>query len=310
MTRIGNIHAAGPLLLAPIAGFTDSPFRQIARRHGAGLTVTELVSAEGIVRGSGKMRELMEFLDGERPIGIQLFGNEADLMGAAAEIAGELGPDFIDINMGCPARRVCGSGSGAALLLDPRRVFSVADEVVRRAALPVTAKIRIGWDAATMTYRDVMMALEDAGVSAVFVHGRTRAQQYGGEADWGVIGEIARTSKLPIVGNGDIRSHGEAHRRLAESGCAGVMIGRGAIGNPWIFSGDTPSFPEVVDLVKEHLDMMVRLHGDRGVILMRKHLVRYVHEFRGARHARKDLMAAPDRESVHRILDSLAAHPG
>lgn len=309
MTRIGTIPVAGPLMLAPIAGFTDSPFRLIARRYGAGLTVTELVSVEGIVRGSRKTHELMEFLEEERPIGIQLFGNEAGLMGAAAEIAGELRPDFIDINMGCPARRVCGSGSGAALLLDPRKVFTVAGEVVRRADQPVTAKIRIGWDATTMTYRDTIRALEDAGVSVVFVHGRTRAQQYGGEADWDIIGEIVRTTALPVVGNGDIRSHEEAHRRMGESGCAGVMIGRGAIGNPWIFSGKAPALSEVVDLIKEHLDMMMRLHGDRGVILMRKHLVRYIHEFRGARHVRKDLMEAPDRESVHRILDSLVAHP-
>ena len=308
MIHIGNIPAAGPLMLAPIAGFTDSPFRLIARRHGAGLTVTELISAEAVVRGSRKTRELMEFHEGERPIGIQIFGNEADLMGRAAEIVGELRPDFIDINMGCPARRVCGSGSGAALLLDSRLVHAIAREVVRRAGLPVTAKIRIGWDAATMTYRDTMRALEDAGVSLVFVHGRTRAQQYGGEADWGVIAEIARASALPVVGNGDIRSHGEALRRLGESGCAGVMIGRGAVGNPWIFSGETPSLSEVVSLAGEHLDMMVGRHGHRGVILMRKHLVRYFHEFRGARHARKDLMAAPDRESVHRILDSLAIY--
>ncbi len=295
-------------MLAPIAGFTDSPFRHISRRHGAGLTVTELISAEGIVRMNRKTLDLLVFHEGERPIGIQIFGNEPGIMTAAAEAAEALRPDFIDINMGCPARRVCGSGSGAALLLDPRKAFRIVRDIVARVTLPITAKIRIGWNAENLTYREIVKALEDAGISLIFVHGRTKAQQYGGEADWNVISEIAESSSVPVVGNGDIRSHDEALRRMASSGCAAVMIGRGAIGNPWIFSGKAPVLEEVVAQIKEHLDMMIDCHGDRGIVLMRKHLVRYIHEFKGARHARRDLVGASSREEVHGILDSLAHH--
>jgi tRNA-dihydrouridine synthase B len=310
MINLGTITAAGPLMLAPIAGFFDSPCRRIARRHGAGLTVTELVSAEGIVRMNRKTADLLRFHPEERPIAIQIFGNRPDLMAEAAAIAEGLGPDFIDINMGCPARRICNSGSGAALILDPDMMHDIAAAMVKRVKLPVTAKIRIGWDDERRGYRDGVKALEDAGVAAIFVHGRTRAQQYAGTADWDVITEIAEMARVPVVGNGDIRSHAEALERMASSGCPAVMIGRGAIGNPWIFSGREPSFAEVVAQIKEHLDVMIDFYGDRGIMLMRKHIVRYIHAFRGARHVRRDLVVSEDRGEIHRILDSLVeSHP-
>ncbi|HOT45906.1 MAG TPA: tRNA dihydrouridine synthase DusB [Spirochaetota bacterium] len=305
MITLGNITLAGPLMLAPIAGFTDSPFRRIARRHGAGLVVTELISAEGIVRNNRKTMDLLAYNEEERPVAVQIFGNRADIMAEAAAIVEGLGPDVIDINMGCPARRICASGSGAALLLDPGKVFRIADSMVKRVRVPVTAKIRIGWDHGTLTCFETVKALEDAGVSMIVVHGRTRAQQYGGSADWNVIRSIAEKARVPIVGNGDIRSHGEARERMAFSGCPAVMIGRGAIGNPWIFSGTMPAPAEIVDQIKNHLDLMIEANGDRGIMLMRKHFVRYIHAFRGARHIRKDLVVANDRETVHKILDSL-----
>ncbi len=305
MIKIGNITAAGPLMLAPIAGFTDSPYRRIARRHGAGLVVTELISAEGIVRNNRKTLELIGFHEEERPVAIQIFGNRADLMSEAAVIVEGLGPDIIDINMGCPARRICASGSGAALLLDPGKIYSVAESIVKRVRIPVTAKIRIGWDHASLTYPDTVKALEDAGVSMIFVHGRTRAQQYGGSADWDIIRAIAGKSRVPVVGNGDIRSYEEARERMAYSGCGAVMIGRGAIGNPWIFSGTTPSPSEMIEQIKKHMDLMIELHGERGIMLMRKHFVRYIHAFRGAKHIRKDLVVATDRDVICKILDSL-----
>ena len=310
MIHLGPITAAGPLMLAPIAGFFDSPYRRIARRHGAGLVVTELVSAEGIVRMNRKTAELLRFHPEERPVAIQVFGNRPDLMAEAAAIVEGLGPDFIDVNMGCPARRICNAGSGAALLLDPVMMHDIADAMVRRVKLPVTAKIRIGWDDERRWYRDGVRALEDAGVSAIFVHGRTRAQQYAGRADWDAIAEIAAMARVPVVGNGDIRSRGEALERMAASGCPAVMIGRGAIGNPWIFSGRVPSFAEVVEQIKEHLDVMLDFYGDRGIVLMRKHIVRYIHAFRGAKHVRRDLVMSEDRAEIHRILDDLVgSHP-
>ncbi|HNW28932.1 MAG TPA: tRNA dihydrouridine synthase DusB [Spirochaetota bacterium] len=305
MITLGNITLASPLMLAPIAGFTDSPFRRIARRHGASLVVTELISAEGIVRNNRKTMDLLAYDEEERPVAVQIFGNNAEIMAEAASIVEGLGPDIIDINMGCPARRICASGSGAALLLDPGKVFRIAESIVKRVRIPVTAKIRIGWDHGSLTYFDTVKALEDAGVSMIFVHGRTRAQQYGGSADWDVIRAIAGKARVPVVGNGDIRSHEEARKRMASSGCPAVMIGRGAIGNPWIFSGITPTPAEIVDQIKKHLDLMIEANGDRGIMLMRKHFVRYIHAFRGARNIRKDLVVASDRETVHKILDSL-----
>lgn len=292
-------------MLAPIAGFTDSPFRRIARQHGAGLVVTELVSAEGIVRNNRKTMDLLGFHEDERPVAIQIFGNRGDLMAEAAVIVESLGPDIIDINMGCPARRICTSGSGAALLLDPHKIYGIVSGIVKRVRIPVTAKIRIGWDHDSLNYSDTVKALEDAGVSMITVHGRTRAQQYGGHADWSVIREIAEMAHVPIVGNGDIRSYDEARERMVFSGCQAVMIGRGAIGNPWVFSGRSPSPAEMVGIIKKHMDYMIEVHGERGIILMRKHFVRYIHAFRGAKHIRKDLVVATDYGVVVGILNSL-----
>ena len=303
---LGNIKLPGPLMLAPIAGFTDSPFRRVARRHGAGLTVTELISAEGIIRHHRKTMELARFHEEERPIAIQLFGNKPDLMAEAAGVVGEiLRPDIIDINLGCPARRICNSGSGAALLLVPEKVRAIASAMVQRVEIPVTAKIRIGWDSDSLTYRDIIRALEDGGVSLIFVHGRTRAQQYGGTSDWDIIRELVSISKVPVIGNGDIRTHPDAFERMKFSSCPAVMIGRGAIGNPWIFSGYQPSIRQVVDQINEHLDMMIEYYGERGIVLMRKHIVKYLHAFNGARHARQQVVIAKSKDEVNCILELL-----
>ncbi len=305
MIQLGKITLQSPLMLAPIAGFTDSPFRRIALRHGAGLVVTELISAEGIVRKNRKTLDLLAFHEDERPIAIQVFGNRPDLMAEAAAVLEELGPDLIDINLGCPARRICASGSGAALLSDPMKIYDITSAIVKRVDLPITAKIRIGQDNNSLTYRDTVRALVDGGISLIFVHGRTRAQQYSGLADWEAIREIAATSAVPIVGNGDICTHSGALERMAYSGCSAVMIGRGAIGNPWIFSGTPPLPEEIIEGIKEHLDLMIERYGDRGIVLMRKHFVRYIHEFKGAKQIRKQLVEAITRDEIHRILNDI-----
>ncbi len=304
--HIKNLTIPGRLFLAPIAGYTDSPFRQIARRHGAAMTFSELVSAEGIIRGNDKTLELMRFTDAERPFALQIFGSDPSSMAEAARRVEQTGVDAVDINLGCPAPRVCGPGTnaGAALLKYPGQVEEIAAAVVRAVSIPVTAKIRIGWDAQNLTYREIMRALENSGVSMVAVHGRTKAQRYGGLADWEVIREIRERSRLVIVGNGDIKSFQDARMRLETSLCQAVMIGRGAIGNPWIFSGVTPSLHGIVNLVKEHLDLMMDFYGEYGVILMRKHIVQYFHGFRDASRIRKELVTATSR---HEILDILGA---
>jgi tRNA-dihydrouridine synthase B len=305
MITIKDLSIEGDIVLAPMAGFTDPPFRRIARRHGAALVFTELISAVGIVRNSLKTMDLLRFSEEERPIAIQIFGNNPDTMGEAAAILTGLKPDIIDINMGCCAQKVCKNGSGAALLRDAGLLGAIASGVVRSAGIPVSAKIRIGWDFSSLNYMDTVKILEDSGISLISVHGRTRSQKYGERADWGVIKEICEKSNLPIIGNGDIASHEEACSRLRESGCAAVMVGRGAIGNPWIFSGRTPARHELVEQIKSHLASMIEYYGEYGIVLMRKHMVRYIRGFRNAAGMRASLLRSTDIGEIHRILESL-----
>lgn len=305
MLELGRIKLASPLVLAPIAGFTDSPFRKICISHGCGLTMTELISAEGIVRKNKKTMDLLKFTAEERPFAIQIFGRKPETMAAAAEVVESLSPDLIDINMGCPARKVVGSGNGASLLREPQLVNRIAEAVVKKTKLPVSAKIRIGWDESSLNYMEVVKALEDSGVSMIIVHGRTRAQQYSGKADWNVIREIREKSSVPIIGNGDIDSYKMAHEMMEFSGCPAVMIGRGAIGNPWIFSGRTPDSLEIIETIKMHLNLMLDEYGNRGIHMMRKHIVRYIHDTKNAAKARSAIVTASSREDIISILDKL-----
>jgi len=303
--RLAGVELAGRMVCAPIAGYSDSPYRRIARAHGAAMVFTELVSAEGIVRGGKKTARLYEFRPDERPIGIQIFGGNPSVMGEAAARLEAADPDVIDINMGCCMLKVTNTGSGANILRDPSRAHAIAAEVVRRAGRPVSAKIRIGWDFETINYREIVPALEEAGVAFITVHGRTRNQKYSGLADWDAIAEIASLARVPVIGNGDIVTHSGALERLHASGCAAVMIGRGAIGNPWIFSGRVPGLSETVALIRRHLDYMTEWYGDYGLVLARKHVAKYLHGFHGASMARSRLMRAESRPEVDAILDAL-----
>jgi len=226
-----------PLYLAPMAGITDKAFRQICKRYGADVLVTEFVSAEGVFRRSERTRDYLDFDECERPLGVQLFGADASHMAEAAkQVVDWVAPDFIDLNFGCPVNKVVAKNGGSALLKDCPTLSSVARAVVRAVApLPVTAKIRIGWDADSINAVRVAGILEECGVAALAVHGRTRAQGYSGEADWRVIGEVAQAVRIPVIGNGDLASPQEAMRRRAETAIAGVMIGRAAMSAPWIF---------------------------------------------------------------------------
>lgn len=305
MIDLNGISLNGPVALAPIAGYSDAPFRRICVRHGASMVVTELVSAEGIVRRIPKSLEYLRFSDDERPLFIQIFGSDPATMAEAAKVAAEYNPDGIDINMGCPARKVVTGGAGSALLRDPEKAASVAKAVVEAVNLPVSAKIRIGWDHHQRNYIDVSRALEDGGISFLTVHGRTRAQQYSGEADWDAIGEIASALSIPVIGNGDIDSHDEGLRKMKEYHCRAVMVGRGAIGNPWIFSGAVPTLQERIDEALAHLDAMIEFAADHGVIMMRKHLAKYIHGIRNASKVRTEIMKATTREGIVRALSML-----
>jgi nifR3 family TIM-barrel protein len=309
MIQLKNSVTVGDLVLAPMAGITDSPFRRIARRCGAGFVFSELVSAEGILRKNRKALDLLAFTEEERPIGIQLFGKNPAALAEAAKLAEELGPDLIDINMGCCAPKVCSNGSGAALLMDPALAGAIASEVVKSVSLPVSAKIRIGWDDRSKNYMEVIRRLEDAGLAFISVHGRTRSQKYSGSADWNIIEEIARSASVPVIGNGDICTHDAALERLRTSGCRAVMIGRGAMGNPWIFNGAAPSMQEVITMIRVHLELMTGRYGEYGTILMRKHLAKYIHGVRNAARVRSALMTAVGADEILSIIDTLADIP-
>ncbi|HPK45538.1 MAG TPA: tRNA dihydrouridine synthase DusB [Spirochaetota bacterium] len=296
------IHVKSKLFLAPMAGYTDLPFRLIAHTSGAGMVFSELLSADGIVRSNKKTLAMLSFSDEEKPLGIQIFGNDPAVMAEAAVRLLSHSPDCIDINAGCCAPKVCNNGKGAGLLNNVELLHRIACAVVKSVDIPVSAKIRLGFTQGTKNYREVVAALEQAGVSFITVHGRTRDQFYSGKADWDAIGTIADFSKVPIVGNGDIASYEDAMEKLSTSGCAAVMIGRAAIGNPWIFCGQQPSYQEKIAMIKKHYECMVQHYGNYGIILMRKHIVHYLKGFSGAVKLRQKLLTLTSMDEILEVL--------
>ncbi len=224
-----------PFVLAPMAGITDSPFRSFMRDMGCGVVISELISAHGILHRGERTLDLMGFTEKQRPIGIQIFGEEGDLLAQAAEYVESRGADFVDINLGCPVAKVVKKGAGSALLKDPAALNKILAQVKKAIKIPLTIKIRTGWDETSLNASEVVAAAADAGVTWVAIHGRSRAQGYSGKSDWDYIKNVKSKASIPIIGNGDINSPENAVARLDESGCDGVMIGRGCLKNPWIF---------------------------------------------------------------------------
>lgn len=311
---IGDLRIRGRVGLAPMAGFTEPVFRGLCRDHGAAFVVTELVSSEGLVRGSEKTNRYLEFEERERPLGMQLFGSDPDTMGRAAGILSGLGPDFIDINMGCPVPKVVTREAGAALLRNKRLLFDLARAVVEDASVPVTAKIRSGWDRASADIERTGEVLESAGIAAVAIHARTRSERFEGRANWNDITRLVGAVSIPVIGNGDVRTGSDAQRMLEETGCRGVLVGRGAVGNPWIFEEaralieegrrvPRPSRFEVIGLAIEHLRRSVARKGlPRGLLEMRKTLACYVRGFPHAARIRPRLFTEDD---VHLVVELL-----
>ncbi len=291
-----------------MAGISDSPARQLAIRFGADMTISELISSEGIIRGCPRTWKLAEFDKSERPIGLQIFGAKPESMARAAIQLSELKPDFININFGCPARKIVGKNGGSSILRNLPLLKEIVTAVVHAVDLPVTAKIRSGWDSNELNYNEVGKIIEEAGAVAVVIHPRTRTQGFSGHSDWQVIKALKDNLEIKVIGNGDISSPEDAKRMLDETGCDGVMIGRGAIANPWLFKRvkhylatgkilSEPTARERIELALEHLTMEIDYYGlPHAVFRMRSQFCYYL---RGL-HGNSDI-----RIAINRLLDPI-----
>lgn len=300
--NIGNIELSAPLALAPMAGITDLPFRLICRRLGCGMTVSEMVSAKGLLYKNVKTTEMLRIDDGERPTAIQLFGSVPAELAEAARMVEASGADMIDFNMGCPVPKIVNNGEGSALMKNPQLAHDILAAMVKAVKIPVTVKFRAGWDNANRNAVEIARAVEAAGVSAVAVHGRTRQQFYEGKADWSIIADVKQAVKVPVFGNGDIFTVADGLRMLEQTGCDGLMIGRGADGNPWLFTAlaaalrgeplpQPPSLKERLAQAAEHLEMLIAYKNEVVAVKeMRRHISAYLKgmphaaEFRGRFH--------------------------
>ncbi|ACL68830.1 tRNA dihydrouridine synthase DusB [Halothermothrix orenii] len=288
--KIGNLIVENPIILAPMAGVTDYPFRQISREMNCQLIYTEMVSSKGLIYGNRKTRDLMDFDRGKKGlIGIQIFGGDPETMArAAVQIKNHYRPDLIDINMGCPTPKIVKNGSGAALMKVPERAKRVMEAVASAVDIPVTVKIRMGWDHSHVNAVDIAKIAEEVGLKAVAIHGRTREDFYRGEANWDIIREVKREVTIPVIGNGDVFTPEDAKKMMEETGCDGVMVARGVRGNPWLLKrayylvkkGEHlpgPTWEERINMAIKHLDMAVAYYGEKVAIpRMRKHIGWYL----------------------------------
>ena len=319
--KIGNIDLGEfPLLLAPMEDVSDPPFRYVCKQGGADLMYTEFISSEGLIRDAAKSRKKLDIFEYERPIGIQIFGSDIESMREATEIATLAGPDLMDINYGCPVKNVACRGAGASLLQDIDKMVKMTDAVVKATHLPVTVKTRLGWDDNTKNVCEVAERLQDIGIQALTIHGRTRAQLYKGEADWTLIREIKRNPriKIPIFGNGDVDSAVKAAAWRMEYEVDGIMIGRAAIGYPWIFrevkhffkTGEFlagPTLDERIIACRTHLNKSIEWKGPKvGVFEMRRHYANYFKGLPDFKNYRMMLVKEENIDTIHQILDEVA----
>jgi tRNA-dihydrouridine synthase B len=311
---IGNVGLETPVALAPMAGVTESVFRSIARQMGVGLVITEMVSSRGLLYNNERTNDLLVFSEKERPIAVQLFGSDPDTMGKAARIIATLEPDLIDINMGCPTPKIVKNGDGAALMLDPEKAARVVESVASNCRCPVTVKMRRGWDEESPTAASLAPLLVNAGAQSIAVHGRYREEFYRGRADWDCIAEVKAVVNVPVWGNGDIDSPNAAVEMMEQTGCDGIMVGRAALGNPWIFREiiyylrhgvhrARPSIRERLGLALYHLEELATLRGEyMAVRTMRPQLAWYTKGFPQAAAIRHKINQAQSIAEVRTLL--------
>ncbi len=312
--KIGNVNIDGYAALAPMAGVADRAFRELCMEFGACYCVSEMVSSKGISYNSEKSAQLMELSEREHPCAVQIFGNEPHTMADAARFALRYKPEIIDINMGCPAPKISGNGSGAALMKDPALCGEIVRSVVESVDIPVTVKIRKGFDDENINAVEVATICEQNGASAVTVHGRTRAQYYSGKVDLDIIKDVKSALSIPVIGNGDILSGEDAQRMLEYTGCDLVMVGRGALGNPWIFKNNnayfnsdkqyTPTFEEKMQVMKKHIESLCENKGEYiGMREARAHIPHYLKGFSGAAKMRNDACKVSTIKDLYVLID-------
>ena len=306
---VGDIPVYGDSILAPMDGYSDQPFRGLARRLGSAMSYTEFISAMDVVSPNRKVERRLAYEADERPVVFQLYDDAPDRLLQAAEILMAYQPDILDINMGCSSKNIAGRGAGAGLLRTPEKVGEIIRSMSSEFEIPVTAKIRLGWDDDSLNYLQIAQIVEDNGGKLIAVHGRTKAQAYGDKANWQAIKEIKSTVSIPVLGNGDIRTVADKQRIMAQTGCDAVMIGRAAIGNPWIFAGkdrQQVSLEEVRQTILLHLQRMQDFYGaERGLVLFRKHVTRYISLAPLKKEDRKKLLTCGTAKAFISFLNQL-----
>lgn len=319
--KIGNIELGDfPLLLAPMEDVSDPPFRSVCKVNGADLMYTEFISSEGLIRDAEKSVQKLDIYDSERPIGIQIFGDNIESMKKAASISEEAQPEILDINYGCPVKKVACRGAGAGILLDLDKMQKMTAEIVKQVKIPVTVKTRLGWDDNSIKIVEVARRLQDVGIKALTIHGRTRKQMYKGEANWDYIAEVKNNPNItiPIFGNGDINTPEKAKEYKEKYGVDGIMIGRAAIGNPWIFNQiksylkggkflKKPNINERVKVVKKHLEFSIKWKGEKlGLIEMRRHYTNYFRAIENFKEYRMKLILSESLDYSLEILNEIS----
>ncbi|MFC1566775.1 tRNA dihydrouridine synthase DusB [bacterium] len=310
--KIDNIELDNNLLLAPLAGITIKPFRKCIKQFGAGLVYTEMISIHGLVYDNAKTKHMLDMDDDERPVCVQLFGNDPDKFRDAAKIVEDMGADLIDINMGCPSAKIVNGGSGSALLKDTKKVREILYKVVGSVKIPVIVKIRSGWDESSINALEVGKIAEDEGIKMIAIHGRTKSQKFGPNFDWSIIKKLKDILKIPVIGNGNVFTVYDAKQMFAETGCDGIMIGRGAYYNPWLFKQilefyETGEYTDVlldekIDFIIEFINNLAAYRGEKGIVEARKFIGWFTKNMRFSHELRKQCFQLSAAEDVIQVL--------